>query len=143
MASSARSRQLNSPYALFSNIYERVTEWDDFYDETTEDPATQEAWRKRMANRIQTTVLTANEFPLYADGSGHDNRTSRTNMEKIALRFLTFYSVITIAALRLHSGGLFGSAKGLIAEFTSGLGQGAGSSSNAAAIKRGSFDLKK
>jgi len=143
MASSGRGRQLNSPYQLFSNIFERVTNWEDLYDATADNPKTQELWRKQAVARIQSEILTNDEFPLYSDGSSYDDRTSKTNMEKIAMRFLTFYSMISITALSLHSGGIFASANGLIAEFTSGIGTPSSSSNRSAAVKRGSFDMKK
>ena len=104
MTSSSRGRQLNSPYELFSNIFERVSNWEDLYDVTADNPKTQELWRKQAVARIKSEILTNDEFPLYSDGSFYDDRTSKTNMEKIAMRFLTFYSMISITALSLNSG---------------------------------------
>ena len=142
MASSGRGRQLNSSYELFRNIFEHVSNWEDLYDETANHPKSQEIWRKQTLARIHSEVLTSADFPLYADGSPYDERTSRTNMEKIAMRFLTFYSMISITALRLHSGGIFASVNGLIAEFTTGVTTPSASSNRSAAVKRGSFDMK-
>ena len=139
MSTSNRGRQLNTPYNLFVEIYGRISEWNNLYTEDANDTNNEDTWRKNTANRIREEVLVAQNFPFYKDGSATTNTTSRTNMEKVALRFLTFYSMISISALCLHTGGIFSAANGLIAEFTAGLGRSGTSNS----VKKGSLDLNK